>query len=386
MVISGIVIVGGGICGLATALALHRKGYESLVVERADSLRTSGADTISVYTNGWRALDQLGVGKDLRETALFLCGGEEFRVLNKGDIIRTLANNLPPNTIRFGIDIVDVELDPITSDPVLQLRDGNVIKAKVVIGCDGVESVVAKWLRLKATKLLPYCGVRGFTNYPNGHDLGNEILRLSGDQATLSRTPIDDKLVYWLLTRKWTPQDSRDSKDTRLIRDSTLKYIKDFPEEVIEMINNSELGSLTLHRMRFHTPWDLLIGNFRKGKVTVAGDAMHVMIPLLGQSASLGLEDSIVLARCLDQEIYKLAGPEESRRKQVMQENKNVEAAFDRYVKERRMRLLKISTQSYLTGLLQMTSSSMVKIGLLLLLLILFGKSISHAKYDCGRL
>ncbi|KAJ4963757.1 hypothetical protein NE237_023696 [Protea cynaroides] len=395
MGISDIVIVGGGICGLATALAFHRKGYECLVVERSDSLRTSGADTVSVYTNGWRALDQLGVAMELRETAVALRGlrdisldrgsqreislnGEEFRILDKGDMIRSLANNLPPNTIRFGVDMVDVELDPITSDPILQLRDGNVIKAKVVIGCDGVDSVVAKWLRLKAAKLLPYCGVRGFTNYPNGHDLGNEVLRLTGDQITLSRTPINDNLVYWLLTRKWAPQDSKVSEDTKLIRGSTLEYIKGFPEDVIEMINKSDLGSLILHRMRFHKPWDLLMGNFNKGRVTVVGDAMHAMIPLLGQSASLGLEDSIVLARCLDQEMNKLAGPEKNRI--------NVEVAFIRYVKERRMRLVKISAQSYLVGLLVMSSSHTVKIGLLFLLLILFGKSINHAQYDCGRL
>ncbi|CAB4268360.1 unnamed protein product [Prunus armeniaca] len=54
-----IVIVGGGICGLATALALHRKGIRSVVLERSNALRAAGA-AIIVHPNGWRALDQLG--------------------------------------------------------------------------------------------------------------------------------------------------------------------------------------------------------------------------------------------------------------------------------------------------------------------------------------
>ncbi|GKV35151.1 hypothetical protein SLEP1_g43455 [Rubroshorea leprosula] len=64
-----IIIVGGGICGLATALALHRKGIKSLVLERSETLRETGA-AIGIHTNGWRALDQLGVASKLRQTAL----------------------------------------------------------------------------------------------------------------------------------------------------------------------------------------------------------------------------------------------------------------------------------------------------------------------------
>ncbi|CAJ1978274.1 unnamed protein product [Sphenostylis stenocarpa] len=64
-----IVIVGGGICGLATALALHRKRIKSVVLERSETVRATGA-AIIVQTNGWRALDQLGIGSTLRETAI----------------------------------------------------------------------------------------------------------------------------------------------------------------------------------------------------------------------------------------------------------------------------------------------------------------------------
>ncbi|KAL6140696.1 hypothetical protein ACLB2K_058992 [Fragaria x ananassa] len=70
-----IVIVGGGICGLATGLALHRKGIRSLVLERSESLRASGA-AIILHANGWRALDQLGVASYLRQTSIPILSGQ----------------------------------------------------------------------------------------------------------------------------------------------------------------------------------------------------------------------------------------------------------------------------------------------------------------------
>ncbi|GLJ43194.1 hypothetical protein SUGI_0896690 [Cryptomeria japonica] len=55
-----IVVVGGGVAGLATALALHRVGLRSLVLERADCLRTAGA-AFMMWPNAWKALDALSV-------------------------------------------------------------------------------------------------------------------------------------------------------------------------------------------------------------------------------------------------------------------------------------------------------------------------------------
>lgn len=59
-----VVIVGGGICGMATAVALKRYGIEALVLERAESLRTTGA-ALTLASNAWLALDALGVSHKL---------------------------------------------------------------------------------------------------------------------------------------------------------------------------------------------------------------------------------------------------------------------------------------------------------------------------------
>ncbi|KAI3763059.1 hypothetical protein L1987_53509 [Smallanthus sonchifolius] len=65
-----VVIIGAGICGLATALALHKKGIKAVVMERSESLRNVTGAAIGIRPNGWRALDQLGVAEILRRTAI----------------------------------------------------------------------------------------------------------------------------------------------------------------------------------------------------------------------------------------------------------------------------------------------------------------------------
>ncbi|KAK3434657.1 hypothetical protein EUGRSUZ_D02121 [Eucalyptus grandis] len=62
-----VVIVGAGIAGLATSVSLHRLGVKSLVLEQAESLRTVGT-SLTLFKNGWRVLDAIGVGSDLPES------------------------------------------------------------------------------------------------------------------------------------------------------------------------------------------------------------------------------------------------------------------------------------------------------------------------------
>ncbi|KAK3008414.1 hypothetical protein RJ639_014495 [Escallonia herrerae] len=74
------------------------------------------------------------------------------------------------------------------------------------------------------------------------------------------------------------------------------------------MIDTSNPDSLSFAQLRYHAPWDLLFGRFRKGTVTVAGDAMHVMGPFIGQGGAAGIEDAIVLARSLAQKMIYTSG------------------------------------------------------------------------------
>ncbi|XP_062113122.1 monooxygenase 1-like [Humulus lupulus] len=415
--ICDIVIVGAGICGLSTALALHRKGIKSVVLERAETIKAKGAGII-VHSNGWRALDQLGIASNLRKTAILVQSGQyitinsgvrknlaigkgELRCLKRADVIRSLAESLPPQTLRFNSQVCSVELNPFTSHPIIQLQDGTRLNPKVVIGCDGVKSLISNdTFGQNYTKYLSTSVVRGFTNYEYSHGFGNKFVVMSDGKAQLGRMPVTHNLVYWFVTRKCTippssQSSTRDHYDSPAeIKESTLRTMKGFPKEVVEMISKSVLSSLHLTDIiKYRAPWSLLgIGTrFRRGTVTVAGDAMHAMGPFLAQGGSAALEDAVVLARCLAPKLYEYyycsSSSSPSPHPHLIRSNtKMVEEAFDEYLKERKKRVFKLCMESYLVGLMVDTPSSLLKFLAGIAMALLFPDPFAHSSYDCGRL
>lgn len=394
-----IVIVGAGICGLATALALHRKGIKSVVLERSDSLREEGA-AIRILNNGWIALEELGrdIAARLRKLTVRVNRADiylvdkrinqevphnrgEDRVLKRSDLINALAEALPSGTIRFECSVESIELDPETSLSIVHLEGGKSIHTKILIGCDGARSTVAKFLDLSPVNKYGLSAMRGVTYYPNGHSFLPSFVQMQKRDFFVGSLPMDDKNMYWFLCKQSSPDDEYVAKDPELIRKKTLELMSNFPTETKEMVKNSSTEHLSLYQLRYRAPWDLYTAKFRKGTVVVAGDAMHIMGPFLGQGGSAGMEDAIVLARCLSEE---LLGEDNGDSALKM---KKVGEAMDRYIEERRMRIVKLSTQTYLYGLLfRNAAGSFSKFFVSLMMSVLFRNPTGHVQYDCGRL
>ncbi|XP_065875476.1 monooxygenase 1-like [Euphorbia lathyris] len=367
-----IVIIGAGISGLATALALHRKGITSIkVIEKSQELTTSGA-AIIITPNAWLLLHHLGVASLLQHTCFPLQYGEcislhdssrtkllgrgEIRCIKRIDLIKALADSLPNHTIQYGRQVVSVQIDQLTSYPVLHLDDGSVIKAKVVIGCDGVNSRIGKYIGLNPPKFYPICVVRGLSYYHNGHDFGNQFNMMKNKHVQLGIVPVNQHFVYWFTTRSWTSKDSRSSRNQNNIKEATIKVLVGFPKREIELIRKSKQESLHLTAIKYRAPLDFLMSNFRKGRVTVAGDAMHVMGPFLAQGGAASLEDAMVLATCLTQNMH------------------SIEQGLDDYFKLRKIKLFWLALHTYLIGT-TLHSSFIFKIFSILLLATLFRNS-----------
>ncbi|KAK6131033.1 hypothetical protein DH2020_035231 [Rehmannia glutinosa] len=216
-----IVIVGAGIAGLSTALGLHRLGIRSLVLEWSESLRNTGF-ALTMWTNAWRALDAVGVGAILREKSLQIQGFQvsswnsslpssvkapeadlkpekfESRCLRRKDLLETLERELPQGAIRYSSKIVSIEESGIFK--LVHLSDGSVFRAKVVIGCDGVNSMVAKWLGLENPVSAGRSAIRGFVVYPNGHGFEPKFHAYFGAGLRCGFMPCSDKSLYWFCT------------------------------------------------------------------------------------------------------------------------------------------------------------------------------------------
>ncbi|CAA7056537.1 unnamed protein product [Microthlaspi erraticum] len=199
------------------------------------------------------------------------------------------------------------------------------------------------------------------------------------DNVVCGRLPITHKLVFWFVVMLKCPQDSNNVKNQEDVARLTLASVRGFSEEWKEMVKNCDIDSLYISRLRYRAPWNVLSGKFRRGTVTVAGDSMHLMGPFLGQGCSAALEDGVVLARCL----WKKLGQDGVNNVSSL---KQMEEAIDEYVRERRGRLVGLSTQTFLTGRLIEASSPVMKLLFVVLLMILFRDQIGHTRYDCGRL
>ncbi|CAL5353674.1 unnamed protein product [Camellia sinensis] len=78
----------------------------------------------------------------------------------------------------------------------------------------------------------------------------------------VGRVPIDDKSVNWMVGQQSTPKDARALQNPDLIIQSTLPLIYGFPPEIQQMIEDSDVESLSLTHARYRAPWDLLLGKF----------------------------------------------------------------------------------------------------------------------------
>ncbi|XP_031500617.1 monooxygenase 2-like [Nymphaea colorata] len=398
-----IVIVGGGIAGLATSIALRRMGLQPLVLEGSKELRVTGA-AISLAPNAWRALETLGVahkltpfyaplntmvftdlssGKTISTNSLLNISDDlSLRSVHRKALLEALAEELPPTAIRFGSKLSSIKNLPDSSLLALHLEDGTVIKTKVLIGCDGVRSVVAQWLGLLQPVHSGRSAVRAIAVFPNGHGFTkNEVYQVLGEGTRSGFIPLNDKEVYWFMTYKsHLDQDADLWKHPELIRDTVLQRIeKAFPAKFVEVVRKSDLETTSLAPLIFRYPWDLFFGHVSKGNVTVAGDAMHPMTPDLGQGGCSALEDAVVLARNLGETLQKDGRTEF--------DEKSAEEALKKYAKERRMRTAGLITGSLLSGWLQGETGWLVKmIRNTILYRYLFSKLPQVVDYDCGKL
>src|SRR5699024_4946963 len=153
-------IVGGGIAGLATAIALRNAGWSVRVYEQAPAFTEVGAG-ISLWPNALRALDHLGLGAPVRSTALRDTSGGirdpaerwlnrsdtgaverrygSVSMLHRADLLDALLAALPDSVLRSGTTVEHVDLDG-TVRSVGEAGDSRLYD--LVVGADGLHSLV----------------------------------------------------------------------------------------------------------------------------------------------------------------------------------------------------------------------------------------------------
>ncbi|XP_030450755.1 monooxygenase 2-like [Syzygium oleosum] len=407
--VEDIVIVGAGIAGLATALGLHRLGIRNLVLESHDHLRTTGF-ALGIWTNGWKALDAVGVGESLRRqhnrllrvmtssTISGLCTAEiplsamgpqrdhEFRCVQRKILLETLEKELPSGTIKFSSKVVSIEESGYLK--LIHLSDGSILKAKLLIGCDGVNSAVAKWLGFKKPAFVARFGIRACVYYENGHGLEPKIFLFMGEGVRYGVIPCDDKTIYWFFSFSPSNQDEEIIDNPSKMKQFVLSKLGKVADNIKAVIDDTELDDMMLSPLRFRHPWEILWGSISKSNVCVAGDAFHPMTPDIAQGGCAALEDGVILARCLgeamrERQVIKCEG----KGMEEEDEYKRMEMGLRNYAKERRWRAFQLITTAYMVGYMAQSNGKIWNfLSNIVLARFLAGQLPRIARYNCGKL
>ena len=307
-------IIGGGIGGLTTAIALRKIGFAVDVYERAPELKEVGSG-ISLWPNAVRSLNQIDPnilsrlrtsGSSLRRLLMKDANGERIKTLplagadcsgftiHRAELQSALAEAVSTRSIHLDHTFSRLEQRP--GSVLLHFENGASAEADLVVACDGIHSAVRKSLGLK-TKLSnrPYSVWRGVTNTDPENDARQLGLEHDGDFSEsyghgrrFGILRLGPGRIHWYAAAN----NSLLPPGLPAIP-ALQKLFSGWHAPIPELIENAESAICTKIQDRLSTlPWVV-------GRVAILGDAAHPISPNFGQGACLAIEDAVVLAACL---------------------------------------------------------------------------------------
>lgn len=344
-----IAILGGGIGGLAAAAFLRRSGLSATVYEQAPQLTEVGAGLV-VAPNAVRLLRRLGVFEQFQRDAVRLDVGWEFRrwqdgtvlsaedlasscealygehtyTTHRADLLAVIRSAVPESAIQLGRRAVAIGTDPLS--PVVEFADGEVIRPDVLIGADGIHSLVRRtFVETSPATYSGMCAYRALVPAAEAPDFTRrpaQTLWLGPDHH-LVHYPVSGGRYVNLVAFGPAGGFATESWTATATVEELLAEFAGWDPRLIDLIS----ASATPGR------WALLdrapLDRWSFGNVTMLGDAAHPMFPFFAQGAAQAIEDAAVLARCLAED------PNDS------------EAALQRYETIRRPRTDQVQQRSH---------------------------------------
>jgi 2-polyprenyl-6-methoxyphenol hydroxylase-like FAD-dependent oxidoreductase len=335
-------IIGGGIAGPVTALALQRAGIDATIYESHPRTDGDVGSFFTVTANGLTALDAVGAlgvarqaGFPTRRNVLWnhagrrlasipldatLPGSPAALTMKRSQLARLLQDEALARGIQieFGRRLADAS---VTSDGrvTATFDDGATASGDLLIGADGVHSVVRRLIDPMAPSGR-YVGLTNFGGFTRGagQDVEPEAWHMIfGRRAFFGyhATPTGDVVWFANAPRPKISPRERDATTSAEWRRQLASLFVDDDGPAVELIDAGELdlAADNTHDLRHVAKW-------HRGPLIILGDAAHAPSPSSGQGASMAIEDAVILASALRENgsiAEAFAAFERSRRERV---------------------------------------------------------------------
>lgn len=304
------VVIGAGIVGLTTSLALRRAGIEVVVHERAPEIRAAGTG-LGLWANAMAVFDELGIGDEVRafgkpgemyfhdaagrllETPEYGVDDHRFLLVHRAKLNDLLADAVGRENIHLSSAFE--RFDERDGQVAVRSATGREDIADVLVGADGAFSAVREQV-VPGTAARRHPGHhvwRAIVPDPGG-SLTEDRLILGSERCRGGYVRTHDGSVYWLVNQFDTPPLTGTLKDQARHRAARLGA--DGGNRVLDELIAATPEEAILHNEIMIVP---PLPRWVSARVALAGDAAHAMSPHITAGATLGIEDAALLGRLL---------------------------------------------------------------------------------------
>jgi 2-polyprenyl-6-methoxyphenol hydroxylase-like FAD-dependent oxidoreductase len=315
-------IVGGGVAGPVTAMALQQAEIDSVVYEAYASGADGAGAFLTFASNGLDALRtidahplvlsegfptplieiQSGNGKPLGSVPNggTLSDGTVSQTLKRADLYRVLRDEAFRRgaSVEYGKRLVDAENTP-DGGVVARFEDGTEAEGDLLIGADGIHSSTRRIIDPQApgARYIPVLNIGGFARGVRVQAEPGTFRMVFGKRAFFGYAIHPSGEVWWFANPPRADEPSR-AELAAIGSEQWREMLVDlFAEDDTPAV---EIIKATPGRLSGWATYDLpKVPTWHRGTMIVIGDAAHATSPSAGQGASMAIEDAVVLARCL---------------------------------------------------------------------------------------
>lgn len=347
-----VLIIGAGIGGLTTAIALQQRGVDVQVFESASTFGEVGAG-LWIAPNALQILDRLGLAEAINDlgrpyekgAAIVRLNGTVLTATSAGRDVATYDfNTVAIHRARLHEILLRsvnqatsgkrfISFEPSDQGVIVNFEDGTSARGDLLIGADGLHSHVRNQLLGKVS--LRYSGQTCWrfltpTIKSSLHD-PYDMTEMWGDVGGLrvGSGAVSDHLAYTFITAK-APQGVSLDPDT--VKTELRQLCRGYPHSTLDLIDQASEGAVLRNDLCDIAPLPIWYGN----RVVLVGDAAHATLPNLGQGACQAIESAYSLAMHL------------SRVRTAT--DSNLRAAFDKYQNERMPKAHRVTKMSWQLG------------------------------------